>query len=305
MNTIEKIEKYSPLLDEKYRVETTSSVLDAEADTVRHTESANTVLLPMMTLDGLGDYSRTNGFAAGDVAIEYKPYTFSCDRGRMFTVDAFDDEETAAVAFGKLAGEFIATKVAPELDAYRYAKYASAAIVDSKTYSAVTLSTADIVDEIDEAIASLDDAEVPEADRYLFMSAAAYNALKTSTASSQRINVTEVDKRVETYDGIPIIKVPKSRMYTEFKFLSGIDNSGNSGTDESGGGFKPTDSAKQIHFLLMSKKATMQVVKAAKLKVVTPEQNPDADAYKFGYRLYHDTFVPENKGKGIYACVSE
>ena len=45
------------------------------------------------------------------------------DRGRMFTVDNMDNAETAGLAFGRLASEFIRTKVAPEVDAFRFASY--------------------------------------------------------------------------------------------------------------------------------------------------------------------------------------
>ncbi|MEG2037922.1 MAG: hypothetical protein RRZ93_08020, partial [Ruthenibacterium sp.] len=44
-----------------------------------------------------------------------------------FSVDNMDNAETAGLAFGRLAGEFIRTRVAPELDAYRFAQYASKA----------------------------------------------------------------------------------------------------------------------------------------------------------------------------------
>ena len=46
------------------------------------------------------------------------------DRGRAFIIDSMDNEETIGMSFGKLAGEFIRTKVAPEIDAYTFATLA-------------------------------------------------------------------------------------------------------------------------------------------------------------------------------------
>ncbi len=72
-----------------------------------------TNVIPKMSMDGLGDYSRSGGFVGGDADLTWQTHTFSQDRGRAFQVDNMDNEETAGVAFGKLAGEFIRTKVSP------------------------------------------------------------------------------------------------------------------------------------------------------------------------------------------------
>ena len=45
----------------------------------------------------------------------------------------------------------------------------------------------------------------------------------------------------------------------------------------------------------------IQFEKHVSPKVITPENNPDADAYKFGYRNVGIADVYENKVKGIYA----
>ena len=62
---------------------------------------------------------------AGDVKMENRTVQCNFDRGRMFTVDTMDNAETAGLAFGRLAAEFIRTKVVPELDAFRFACYAA------------------------------------------------------------------------------------------------------------------------------------------------------------------------------------
>ena len=40
------------------------------------------------------------------------------------------------------------------------------------------------------------------------------------------------------------------------------------------------------------------------MRIFTPEQNVDADAYKFDYRIYYDVFVPKSGLDSIWACVS-
>ena len=53
--------------------------------------------LPDIALDALSDYSRANGFAAGDIDITFTPHTLTMDRGRH-SIDAMDDEESGGLS---------------------------------------------------------------------------------------------------------------------------------------------------------------------------------------------------------------
>ena len=123
-NAIEKFKKYIDTLDEVYKYASVSSVLDGNNKLVRMGANANEIIIPKMSMDGLADYSRANGYVGGDITLTNETVAFNYDRGRSFTVDAMDNEETAGVAFGQLSGEFLRTKVAPEIDAFRFAQYA-------------------------------------------------------------------------------------------------------------------------------------------------------------------------------------
>ena len=79
------------------------------------------MIIPMIDMQGLGDYDRNSGYVNGDVTMTNEIVKCNFDRGRMFTVDNMDNAETAGLAFGRLASEFIRTKVAPEVDAFRFA----------------------------------------------------------------------------------------------------------------------------------------------------------------------------------------
>jgi len=297
-NYIELIQKYVPLLDAKYAAESKSSVLDVQSDLIRETANAKSVLIPKMVLQGLGDYDRTNGFIKGNVTLEWVTHTFTQDRGRTFMIDAMDNEETAMVAFASLSGEFIRTQVAPELDAYRFSTYASKA--ENSVQEALTKDN--IIAAIDTAIGTLDDAEVPEGDRVLFVSVPAYNLMKGTNELVKRFDVQtgsgNVDRRIETFDGMQVVKVPSTRFKTAYVF-----NDGKTAGQESGG-FTPDINAKAINFMLVSKSAVVQIVKLALPRVFTPEQNQEAHAWKFDYRLYHDAWVLDNKKNGIYVSIA-
>ncbi len=80
---------------------------------------------------------------------------FNYDRGRAFSVDAMDNEETAGIAFGRLASEFIRTKVVPELDAFRFATYAGVSGISKVSAGATFTAGADVVTALRVAIISL------------------------------------------------------------------------------------------------------------------------------------------------------
>ena len=124
-NTLAKFKKYTDKLDEVYQNAAITSVLDGDGSLVQMGANAGEMIIPKISMDGLADYSRNGGYVAGDVTLSSETVNFNYDRGRVFTVDALDNEETAGAAFGRLAGEFVRTKVAPEMDAFRFAAYAT------------------------------------------------------------------------------------------------------------------------------------------------------------------------------------
>ena len=116
--------QFVPILDEIYKLASLTAKLDGNPEWARTGANANELIIPKLSMQGLGDYSRNGGYVSGDVTLTNETVNCNFDRGRMFTVDYMDNLETAGIAFGRLAGEFIRTKVVPELDAFRFAKYA-------------------------------------------------------------------------------------------------------------------------------------------------------------------------------------
>jgi len=76
-------------------------------------------------MDGLGDYDRNSGYIDGDIALTNETVKFNYERGRKLKTDTIDNEETGGVIMANLSSEFLRTKVVPEVDAVRYATYAS------------------------------------------------------------------------------------------------------------------------------------------------------------------------------------
>ena len=132
-NNIALAKTFVPILDEIYKLASLTSKLDGAAELARQGANANELIVPMLSMQGLGDYSRNDGYVKGDVTMTNETVKCNYDRGRKFYVDALDNEETAKLAFSRLSGEFIRTKVVPELDAFRFASYAGKSGISKAT----------------------------------------------------------------------------------------------------------------------------------------------------------------------------
>ena len=284
-NSIALAQKYEPILDEVYKAASKSAILDTANSNISFI-GANVVKIPKMTLSGLADYSRNAGFVQGAETLTWETLTLSKDRGVSFTVDAMDDEETLGTAFGRVAGEFVRVHEVPELDAYRFAKMASAV---TPVKADITVGTTDVPDLIDTATMAMDDAEVPYEGRILFVSPKAYAGLKAKI-TRYLANETTVDRNVEMYNDMRVITVPQARFNTAVTLYDGTSNFG----------FAPTAGGFKINFMIVHPTAVAQIVKHRVPRIWTPDQNINADAYKFDFRVYHDCFVLENKVSGIY-----
>lgn len=283
-----------PILDEVYKASSKASILDTANERVRFIGS-DTVNLYTMSLDGLGNYSRNAGFVTGSVTGSWEPYKLTQDRGRSFMVDVMDNDETMGMAFGTLAGEFIRTQVTPEIDAYRFAKYAGTSGISSGTPADITVGTTDVPTLIQEAETIMGDDEVPEEGRILFISETAYAGLKDKITRYVQNGERGIETAIDYYDGMRVIKVPKGRFNTGITLNDGLS------AGETKGGFTvPASTSYPINFMIIHPSAVVQIAKHVVPRIFSPEVNQSADAWKFDYRIYHDAFVENNKVAGIY-----
>ena len=284
-NAIQLSKNYVPNLDEVYAAASVTAVLDSDASVAKQGANANEIVIPKLSIDGLADYSRKSGYTKGDVKLEYETVKFNYDRGRKFEVDTMDNEETAEVAFGRLAGEFIRTKVAPEADAFTFAQLAGTEGI-SKVETGVTLADGnEVMAAIKVANDQMDDDEVPEEDRYLFITPTNLSAIKALDTTKSR----------ELLDGFKqIIKVPKTRFYTAIDMLDGKSEG------EEAGHYKKADAGKEINFMIVHKGAIMKFNKHTASNIIRPEDNQNSDGYIQKYRKYGLVDVYENKTAGIY-----
>lgn len=285
-NAITLAKIFIPILDKIYKNASLTSVLDGNPELVRQGASYNEMIIPKISMQGLADYSRNGGYVNGDVTLTNETVKCNFDRGRMFQVDSMDNLETVGIAFGQLAGEFLRTKVVPELDAFRFASYAGTTGI-SKISAGATLSTGEAtIAAIRVGNSKMDEDEVDPNSRYLFIT-------PTLLGLIQDMDTTKSKEVLQNFAGV--IKVPQSRFYTAIGQYDGSTTG-----EEAGGYIKDSTSGCDINFMIVEKSAVIQFEKHVAPKIITPDQNQNADAYKFGYRNVGIADVYDNKVAGIY-----
>lgn len=295
-NSIALFKQYVPLLDEVYKEASKTSILDGNPELARAGANANELVIPMLDMQGLGDYSRNDGYVSGDVTLTNQTVPCNFDRGRMFMVDNMDNAESAGLAFGMLAGEFIRTKVVPELDAFRFATYAGKTGISKVSAGATLANGGDVITALRAGTNQMDEDEVPMENRFLFIT-------PTLLGMVQDLDTTKSREVLARFT--QVIAVPQTRFYTAIAQKSGkIIVSGEAPsqttTDETAGGYTKASGGKDINFMIVHKSAVIQFPKHIAPKVITPEQNQTADAWKFGYRQVGVNDLYKNKLAGVY-----
>ena len=287
--------KFAPILDEVYKRESLTSILDTPSDLVMF-DGAHSAKIFKTEMDGLGDYSRNNGYVRGAVVGTWEELTLNYERGRQFLVDYLDDEESLSMAFGTLAGEFIRTKEVPEMDAYTIAKIASTANIQAATPADFS-NISNVLTAVDTAQAALDAEEVPMEGRVLFVSTKVYYALKDKLTRFIENGDEIINRNFRYLDDTLVIPVPAARMNTAIELLDGSSN----GEDAGGYSIVPGSGySYPINFMLVHPSAVVKVTKHRVPRIFTPDVVQEADAYKFGIRITGGVWVKDNKKKGIY-----
>lgn len=283
-NNIALAKTFVPILDEIYKLASLTSKLDGAAELVRPGANANELIVPMLSMQGLGDYSRNDGYVRGDVTMTNETVKCNYDRGRKFYVDALDEQETVQTAFSRLSGEFIRTKVVPELDAFRFASYAGKSGI-SKADAADLSDGAAVLAALRAAVTKMDEDEVPTENRHLFITPTLDGLIADmDTTKSKEILTRFATKTL----------VPQSRFYTAIDLKDG-----KSGGEEAGG-YTKASGAKNINFMVIHPSALIQFQKHTVPKIEGPEDDLDGDRHMFGYRTVGIADVYASKLAGIY-----
>jgi hypothetical protein len=299
INSIAHASKYASELDKAL---TQKAVTGFLADNVLRNKfvGAKTVIIPDIDFVGLVNYDRDNGFNRAAVTVANTPFTMDMDRARSIQIDREDLDETGiANLAGQVLGEYVRTEVVPEMDAYVLSKLAG--VADTKKHT-VAWDENSPYKVFTQMVRAIQDVAGYDEELVAFVDSTAMAAIDNSAEFTRSITVSDfkqgdVNIKVKSINGVTLIPVPSSRMKSTYNFIKTADSA-------TAGGFTPDASAKDVHMLILPKKSASLVKKTEKMRVWTPDQNIDADAYKFDYRVYYDVFVKKSRLDTIYASFS-
>ena len=292
-NSIALAEQYTGILDEKYKKSALTNILEVQDEFLQGFNNAGTIQILSVATDGLGDYDRATGFPAGSTTATWESHTIDNDRGQSFQIDSMDNAEAGGRIFIETARQFMMQEVIPEVDAVRFSTMAGA----GTTPVEADLTTGDAyLAAIDAAVLAMDDAEVPEENRVLYICNEGFSLLKNASAITRQFETSNrgdkvIERRFWEYDGMRVIKVPQGR------FFNGITLDDGTG----GGGFAKTAvTGRDINFQIVHLEAVKAITRHAKVRIFTADVNQGGDADRYDYRIYHDIIVPGNKTAGVY-----
>ncbi len=292
INNLENATVYSEELDRLFTQKSATGFFADNAFGARFV-GAKTVIVPDIDFSGLADYDRDTGFTRGAITVSNTSYTMKMDRARSLQIDREDLDETGVANLaGKILGEYVRTKVVPECDAYVLSKLSGLAAMRGNTVDGDPErpfeALCNLINSVQEKVGY-------DNELVAFIDSCMYAKLMNSSELSKMITVSEfkqgeISLQVKSLNGVALIPVVRERMKTAYNFTNG--------------GFTVADNAKEVYMLVCAKDGAHLMKKTENMRIFTPEQNPDADAFKFDYRIYYDVFVKKSGLDAVWAWIA-
>ncbi len=222
--TIDLVTRFEPYVDEMFSKESKKSLLTNQDF---NWNGANTVKVYKITTAEMTDYDRagTKGNPSRYGPLQgldatTEEFTLRRDRSFTFAIDKLDTDETAKQlqAASALARQ-LREVIIPEVDTWVYQQMCDNA---GHLPTATELTDTNIYELILKANQALDDALVPETNRFLMVTPAVYVLLKKCKdiiLETDIGNDLRLKGVISNLDGCSVIKVPANRLPSAFGFL--------------------------------------------------------------------------------------
>lgn len=205
----------------------------------------------------------------------YETFSLTQRKGvRLFLEQDDIDELGFELAAANITAEFQRTRLIPEIDAYRYSKLSSAAKICETHFGA---STYCLLDQLGRLLNLTDGKE----DLIISMNRRTYDRLimfgeGSSFAKTIQFKKGRLEFAVKGIYGVPIIPVPSARMKSEYRF-----------TDT---GFVPTESAKDISWIICLKSAPIAMSQTDTVRITAADFSP---GWNVDYYIRHGLLITE------------
>lgn len=284
-NTTNYAIQFEPEIKQKY----TRELLSADLTTQNvNFVGANKIRIPYVTVSGYKDHTRNGGFNRGNVGNDFMEKTLSFDRDIELFVDSMDvDETNQALSAANITNTFLKEQAIPETDCYRFSKLYTEFTALSGTATSDALTGANILDKFDTLMEEMDEDEVPEEGRILYLIPSLYKLIKEAEKITRTLEVTRdatVNRHIRILDEVKIKRIPSARLKTAYNFAEG---------------YAPAVSAKQMNMLLVHPDSVIATDKHAYIKLWPPGSHTQGDGYLYQNRKYGDLFVINTRTEGI------
>lgn len=311
-NQIAAIKNYTKVLDAVYQKASVSGCLASGGRMVRAGRNAKEIMIPKIEVSGLGDYTRNVGYKTGSISFDYETKTFNYDRGIKLLADVMDVEEAGAFTFSEIA-------------------HHDGVKAEAKSYA--DAEAADILRDLRAATNEMDELEVTEGGRILFITPTLKGVLDDFSLVNPNLS-----KHVLTRFS-RIVEVPQRRFYSHIDLLTGADeafgfrcavgtyeltkdaevDSAKTYYSESGGVYSKVASPSKsglagyyelvgaggpINWLICEKSAVIKFDKHVASRVFSPDELENLDSYMRKYRKYGIVELLDNKLDGVRVCTA-
>ena len=276
-NNIAAAKKYTDILDAVYQREATSTVLNSPARLMRAGKNAKEIMIPKISVTGLGDYTRNVGYKTGSIDFIYETKTFGYDRGIKLLADVMDVEEAGIMdCFVQAGAELQRVQVAPEADAYTFSEIAGHDGVTPDNEDFADAEAGDVLASLRAATNKMDESQVSTRSRILFLA---------NPARSNRV--------LERFS--KVVEVPQVRFYTEIELQNG---------DGGNFGYKKAVGGRPINYMVVEKSAVIKFDKHTASRVFSPDELENVDSYMRKYRKYGIVELFDNKLDGVHVSAN-
>ena len=288
-NSIAFARNYVSVIDEVYQRAGVSGVLNSGRRMVRAGHNAKEIMIPMISVTGLGDYTRNVGYKTGAITYEFETKTFNYDRGIRLFADVMDVEEAGVNdCFVEAGAELMRTQVAPEADAFTFSQIASHTGVTVETENLSEAEAVDVLKALREITSAMDEKQVTLGSRYLFITPTPKGVLDDYSYA----NPTMSNRVLERF--ARVIEVPQVRFYTAIDLKSG----------DTEFGYAKAATGKSINFMVVEKSAVIKFDKQVASRVFSPDELEALDSYMMKYRKYGIVELFDNKLDGVYVSAA-
>jgi hypothetical protein len=255
--------------------------------------SAKSIQVPNISTGGYTDVNRdtTSASWSRNVDNNWIPFTLSHDREFKTLIDPQDiDESNMALTIANITQVFNTESKIPEMDKYMASKLYSQLTANGGTLDNTVLDTTNILTVFDSFMEAMDDGEVPQDGRILYVTPQVNTLLKTAQAIVRRIDLNgggdsgTISRSIRSLDEVTIIVVPSTRMKSLYDF--------------SAGGAAVDAAAKQINMIMIH---PLTLFSPQKYEFVSLDQPTAVTGGKWLYyeRKYWDVFLINKKIAGV------